>query len=81
MYVDPDRWGLGFGRALLFSAEDRFRADAYRDASLWVLRDNQRARRFYERGGWHNDLAEQRLVIGSDAVTAVRYLRYLEAPR
>jgi ribosomal protein S18 acetylase RimI-like enzyme len=81
MYVDPDRWGLGFGRELLFSAEDRFRADAYRDASLWVLRDNQRARRFYERGGWHNDLAEQRLVIGSDAVTAVRYLRYLEAPR
>jgi ribosomal protein S18 acetylase RimI-like enzyme len=81
MYVDPDRWGLGFGRELLFSAEDRFRADAYRDASLWVLRDNQRARRFYERGGWHPDLAEQRLVIGADAVTAVRYLRDLEAPR
>lgn len=77
MYVEPDLWGDGFGRTLLAGAEARFRVDAYRDASLWVLRDNQRARRFYELGGWHSDDAEQRMVIGSDAVTAVRYLRDL----
>jgi len=75
MYVDPLHWGLGFGRHLLVGAEERFRADAYTDASLWVLRDNQRARRFYELGGWRADGVEQRMVIGSDAVTAVRYLK------
>jgi len=75
MYVDPDHWGAGFGRDLLLSAEDRFRTDGYTDASLWVFADNQRARRFYEIGGWRADDAEKRMVIGSDAVTAVRYLR------
>jgi GNAT superfamily N-acetyltransferase len=78
MYVDPGSWSHGLGRDLLVGAEDRFQVDAYRTASLWVLRDNQRGRRFYEMGGWQADGAEQRLIIGSDAVTAVRYLRQLE---
>ena len=78
MYVDPNQWGVGFGRDLLLAAEDRFRADSYTDASLWVLRDNQRARRFYERGGWRREDVEKRMVIGSDAVIAVRYLREFE---
>lgn len=78
MYVDPDFWSLGFGRDLLLGAEERFWADGYRTASLWVLRDNHRSRRFYEVGGWQVDGAEQRLIIGSDAVTAVRYVRELE---
>lgn len=78
MYVDPARWGVGFGRELLLGAEDRFRIDGYADASLWVLADNQPARRFYEYRGWRVDGAEKRMIIGSDAVTAVRYLRNLE---
>ena len=77
MYVDPRWWGLGLGRKLLAGAEDRMRAYAYTTASLWVLRDNRRGRRFYELGGWRVDAAERRLVIGSDAVTAVRYVRDL----
>jgi len=78
MYVDPRYWGLGFGRTLLLGAEERFRVDAYTGASLWVLRDNQRARRFYELGAWQFNHAEKRMVIGSEAVTAVRYLRDLD---
>ena len=77
MYVDPGRWDRGIGRSLLLAAEDRFRTDAYANASLWVLRDNQRARRFYELGGWETDGAHKRMIIGSDGVTAVRYLREL----
>ena len=77
VYVDPRYWGFGFGRQLLTGAEDRLRADGFSDASLWVFRDNQRARRFYELAGWGTDGAEKRMVIGSDAVTAVRYVRDL----
>ncbi len=77
MYVDPERWGRGLGRDLLLAAEDRFLADEYHDASLWVLRENLRARHFYERGGWFVDGAEQRMVIGTQAMMAVRYLRAL----
>ena len=78
MYLDPAWWGAGQGRELLLAAEDRFVSDAYADASLWVLRDNHRARRFYELGGWQADGNEQRMVIGSDAVTAVRYGKSLQ---
>jgi ribosomal protein S18 acetylase RimI-like enzyme len=78
MYVDPRYWGRGFGRDLLLGAEDRFRAEAYTDTSLWVLRDNQRARRFYELGGWQQGSRHKRMVIGLDAVTTVRYVRDLD---
>jgi ribosomal protein S18 acetylase RimI-like enzyme len=77
MYVDPAGWDQGFGRGLLMAAEDRFQADGYSRASLWVLRDNRRARRFYEVGGWMVDGAERRMVIGLDSVTAVRYEKSL----
>lgn len=77
MYLDPGRWGHGDGRGLLLAAEARFREEEYSDASLWVLRDNVRARRFYEMGGWEADGAHQRMVIGSDAVTALRYEKRL----
>jgi len=75
MYVDPGWWGRGHGRQLLLSAEARFRTFSYQDASLWVLEQNSRARRFYEMGGWQSEGAVKRMIIGVDAVTAVRYLR------
>ena len=34
---------------------DAMRAAGHRDAILWVLDDNPRARRFYEREGWTLD--------------------------
>lgn len=77
MYLDPVCWGRGFGRTLLLAAEARLRADAYDDVSLWVLAENVRARRFYELGGWRADGSRRRMLIGSDAVTAVRYIRDL----
>jgi ribosomal protein S18 acetylase RimI-like enzyme len=54
IYVDPDAWSTGAGRALMAVAEARLRDD-YDGALLWVLEDNPRARRFYERAGWAAD--------------------------
>lgn len=78
MYVDPAFWGRGFGRHLLLGTEARFRKEAYRRASLWVLKGNLRARRFYELSGWRGDGADKRMVIGTDAVGACRYVRDLK---
>jgi GNAT superfamily N-acetyltransferase len=52
--VDPPAWGRGAGRALLAAAT------AWLDARfpisiLWVVDQNARARRFYERAGWTPD--------------------------
>lgn len=54
LYVDPDRWGRGAGRALLEHAEGEL-AQRWDEAVLWTLEDNPRTRRFYEANGWQVD--------------------------
>jgi GNAT superfamily N-acetyltransferase len=54
IYVEPDAWSTGAGRALMEAAEQQL-ASEYEAALLWVLEDNPRARRFYERAGWAPD--------------------------
>jgi GNAT superfamily N-acetyltransferase len=51
-YVHPDAWGSGAAAALMDHVDDRMRAEGFATAVLWVLDDNPRARRFYERHGW-----------------------------
>jgi GNAT superfamily N-acetyltransferase len=51
-YLHPDVWGSGVADALIGHVHDRLRAEGFVEAILWVLDDNPRARRFYERHGW-----------------------------
>ncbi|SCG70643.1 GNAT family N-acetyltransferase [Micromonospora coxensis] len=55
MYVEPAHWGDGTARALLAAARDGLAARGWREYRLWVLEDNARARRFYERAGLSAD--------------------------
>jgi ribosomal protein S18 acetylase RimI-like enzyme len=55
IYVLPGAWGSGAGAALMHAGLGAMRARASGDAVLWVLEDNPRARRFYEREGWALD--------------------------
>ena len=43
--------------------------------SLWVLADNERARRFYKRHGFEPDGVEKIEEIGGKPLTEVRYRR------
>jgi ribosomal protein S18 acetylase RimI-like enzyme len=58
LYVDPEQWSTGAGLALMTHAEIQL-ASEYTEATLWVLADNPRARRFYERAGWAADGAQK----------------------
>jgi ribosomal protein S18 acetylase RimI-like enzyme len=55
LYVEEAAAGAGVGRALLERAVDGLRDAGFARATLWVLRDNARARRFYEKAGWTPD--------------------------
>jgi GNAT superfamily N-acetyltransferase len=77
VYVRPDTWGAGAGRALMAAALEALRGQGFRDATLWVLRDNPRARRFYAAAGWAEDGATRDDVVGGASVTEVRYRRPL----
>jgi len=55
LYVLPEAWGSGAGRALMDGFKAWLEREGYAAAMLWVLADNPRARRFYEREGWRVD--------------------------
>jgi GNAT superfamily N-acetyltransferase len=67
LYVAPERWDRGLGRRLLEAAGPV--------RQLWVLEDNTRGRRFYERQGWRAD-GTARMAFG---VRELRYVRDLES--
>ncbi len=79
--LEPEAWGRGIGAPLLHAASRQLATDGYREAILWTLRTNARARRFYEREGWAADGGEQ--VDEHEGVTLdeVRYRRALDPPR
>ena len=55
IYLVPEVWGTGTGRALMTSSLNVLAHAGYREATLWVLNTNARARRFYESAGWRPD--------------------------
>ena len=55
LYTEPGRTSSGFGGILLEEAVDRLRAAGYPGCTLFVLEENQGARRFYERHGFSWD--------------------------
>lgn len=77
IYVRPEAWGTGAGRALMAAAVDELRALGFTDAILWVLEGNERARRFYEAAGWTLDGAEKDEVWRGAPIHEVRYRRTL----
>ena len=58
IYALPQAWGGGAGAALMRASLEALRERGFPTAILWVLEDNPRARRFYEREGWTLDDAE-----------------------
>ncbi|MCR6484841.1 GNAT family N-acetyltransferase [Amycolatopsis sp. OK19-0408] len=66
LYVLPEHWGRGVGRAL----HDRVVEDLSGDSAiLWVLATNERAKAFYVRQGWVADGASQTETIDEGRVT------------
>jgi GNAT superfamily N-acetyltransferase len=78
IYVDPEAWSSGIGRALVARAEGRLAAD-YSDATLWVLEDNPRARRFYQAAGWRPDGARKVEIRWGVEAPEVRYRKRLSS--
>ena len=77
LYVRPAWWSTGTGRALMERVLARTSGTGYLFITLWVLRDNRRARRFYERAGFAPD-GMTNVLGGLGCVTEVRYRRALD---
>jgi GNAT superfamily N-acetyltransferase len=73
LYVVPAAWGSGLATRLMDAALDSVRGDAG-SAFLWVVEENIRARRFYEREGWVQEDESRATGLGP---SEVRYSRSL----
>lgn len=69
IHADPAYVGHGVGKRLMVDAL----AHLGEHAVLWVLADNERARRFYEKGGWRFDGTTRVEEWGGEPVSQLRY--------
>jgi GNAT superfamily N-acetyltransferase len=75
IYLLPELWGRGLGRQLMSAALDTLTGFGFDEATLWVLDRNDRARQFYEAGGWHADGATKVEDGPGFPIAEVRYRR------
>jgi GNAT superfamily N-acetyltransferase len=73
IYLLPEAWSFGAGRAMLDAASADLAARGFRLLVLWVLTDNARGRRFYEAAGWRPDGASRMLDFGGTPIQEMRY--------
>jgi ribosomal protein S18 acetylase RimI-like enzyme len=76
IYLDPAEWGRGLGRELMGAVLSQLAGAGFRQATLWVLDTNARARRFYEAAGFRSDGAVK---VDDSRGFPLRELRYRRA--
>ena len=77
LFVCPEHWGKGVGRALLGAALEELRRREYSSVTLWVLDFNEWARRFYERAAFAPDGSSKVSEFNGIPLGEVRYERSL----
>ena len=75
LYLREPYAGRGLGRALLEAAAAALAALGFEDIFLWVLEENARARRFYERAGFAAAGEAIECDIGGKTLRELRYVR------
>jgi GNAT superfamily N-acetyltransferase len=73
LYVIPEVWGTGIGKQLMLATLTALGQGDYTQAILWVLEDNERARRFYETTGWGADGSVVKDSTGGASLNKLRY--------
>lgn len=75
LYLEASAWGKGIGTILVTTAEAELRRVGITKLTLWVLEDNEPAKRFYAARGWSFDKRDPSFkVFGAPA------LRYRKTP-
>ena len=74
LYVLPQVQGKGYGRLLMGTALSQFKTRRFNHCFLWVLKDNLKARSFYERMGFSQCGEESEVVFVGQALADLRYV-------
>lgn len=75
LYVAVARIGTGVGRTLMEELIRRAERAGFTALALWVLAENHRARRFYERAGFGFDGSQAEWSVDGISIPEVRYAK------
>lgn len=73
IYFLPQYMGRGYGSKLLHAAVEELQKRGFSDIFLWVLEENQRARKFYEKCGFVLAEYDMEHEIGGKILRELRY--------
>ncbi len=76
IYLDPPFYRMGYGTKLWHEAKQHLLRDGFNEITLWVLDENVRTRRFYEKIGFSLVKNAEKKLVWVDGVKEVRY-RYI----
>ena len=74
LYLLPGYIGRGYGQALLQAVLQDMEKIGYQKITLWVLRENRRARRFYRKNGFAQNGERCHSEAGGKQLTELRYV-------
>jgi ribosomal protein S18 acetylase RimI-like enzyme len=74
LYLLPEYFGRGYGNELLKAALLDLRQSGYQNIYLWVLKENQRARHFYEKNQWQCNGDECVCKVSGKELIDIRYV-------
>lgn len=75
LYFLPEYTGKGLGKYLLDKAVEELEKMGYKSIILWVLEENFRARKFYEKNGFIFSGEYMESVIGGKEVQELMYIK------
>ena len=75
IYLLPEYFGRGYAAPLLEHAVGALAEGGYERVYLWVLLENIRAQRFYEKHGFEKNGDHASLTVAGKELTEVRYVR------
>ena len=77
IYLLPEYFGKGYGKPLFDNSVNALKNMGYDKIYVWVLEQNMRARKFYEKNGF--SLLDKKLInIGGKDLPEVRYIYRVE---
>ena len=78
IYLLPEYWGRRYAQPLFQTSVNALRAMGFGSVFLWVLRENIRARKFYEKCGFEKNGDISSIVIAEKELTEIKYVKHVE---
>ena len=78
IYLLPEYLGKGYAEPLLNCSINALAAMGFTDVYLWVLEENTRAKRFYEKHGFGHNGDVENIAISGKSLKEIRYTKHLQ---